>query len=764
MYKSKFSKIFRTFLISYMVILLIPLVSGFFSYRTSIDIAESSSIESSLSVLNQSKGILESRLAEIEGFTTQLNLNRDLNNLFYKQKADGSYNVYELWQTAKDIAAYSYTNDFLNHFYIYFEESNIILSPGSIFFRPKHFFELNKYDHISFDQWKAAILQGQKQRLILSSEAFHYKGERMSVITYVQPLPLGSFDKPDGTLVVLIDEQEIQNLFEPILLQFQGWAYIADQEGNILTSAGIKPPEIKALGLNHAGKDGGLIKFSKGDTIIISTQSTVNKWTYVAGIPEDVLLQQANKIKKITWGVTLATLLLGLLVSLTLAYRHSNPIHKILDIFKEQADTTTEKSKNVYDFLQGNISDLMSGQKSMEDALQRQRPLLRDAFIRRMIKGEFHSISEIEAAMSQIDLQFGGECGYAGIIQINGYGGMISKDILNELDASRLLIKQKLIKTENLHLVDLESDKIIFIITLPDKSLSNQKKHIEQIFTRLKVQVRSEYRISITVSLGSLFEDLMDVGRSFDEAKYALDYTAAQQNTDILWYESAVTEATTYYYPLDLELKLINAVKTGESEESSRIVAQVFKQNFTERQLSTEMAHQLINEMKGSLYKLLDPKLLQDMPLSENLKKQVEELKLSDSPEQVQGELERLLESFCQSVRKQKRESDHEMIQQVKDYIHEMYKDADLSLYRISEAVGRPEKYISQLFKERTGENLSDYLESVRFKKASELLAQTDKTIDEISQCVGYNSAQSFRRAFKRISGITPTSYRDTVN
>ena len=78
----------------------------------------------------------------------------------------------------------------------------------------------------------------------------------------------------------------------------------------------------------------------------------------------------------------------------------------------------------------------------------------------------------------------------------------------------------------------------------------------------------------------------------------------------------------------------------------------------------------------------------------------------------------------------------------------------------IAEHMSKSEKFISQLFKEHTGENLSDYVERVRIDAASNLLHSTGQTIDEIAEATGYNSAHSFRRAFKRVRGISPSVFR----
>ena len=54
----------------------------------------------------------------------------------------------------------------------------------------------------------------------------------------------------------------------------------------------------------------------------------------------------------------------------------------------------------------------------------------------------------------------------------------------------------------------------------------------------------------------------------------------------------------------------------------------------------------------------------------------------------------------------------------------------------------------------------SDYLWKMRFEKAKELLLMTNKTVDEVSNMVGYYSRTSFIKKFKQETNMTPTEFR----
>ena len=54
------------------------------------------------------------------------------------------------------------------------------------------------------------------------------------------------------------------------------------------------------------------------------------------------------------------------------------------------------------------------------------------------------------------------------------------------------------------------------------------------------------------------------------------------------------------------------------------------------------------------------------------------------------------------------------------------------------------------------------YIEKLRIEKACHLIKNTDMKITEIAETVGYASGASFRRAFKKVTGVSPVEYRES--
>lgn len=106
-------------------------------------------------------------------------------------------------------------------------------------------------------------------------------------------------------------------------------------------------------------------------------------------------------------------------------------------------------------------------------------------------------------------------------------------------------------------------------------------------------------------------------------------------------------------------------------------------------------------------------------------------------------------------------ERDLQLKQSLIALINERYQDPNLSVGHLSELLNKNSDFISRSFKRITHIGMLDYIHYVRISAAKKMLTETPGlTVKELSTIVGYNSADSFIRAFKRIEGITPGKFK----
>ena len=114
---------------------------------------------------------------------------------------------------------------------------------------------------------------------------------------------------------------------------------------------------------------------------------------------------------------------------------------------------------------------------------------------------------------------------------------------------------------------------------------------------------------------------------------------------------------------------------------------------------------------------------------------------------------------FLLQDEEQRKRSD-DTIEFLKHYIENNLHD-DLSLTNLAEKVYLNPSYLSRFYHQAAGHKLSQFIEEARIRRAKELLEEGHEKIHEIAKNVGYETAASFTRFFKKTEGISPQEYRD---
>ena len=84
----------------------------------------------------------------------------------------------------------------------------------------------------------------------------------------------------------------------------------------------------------------------------------------------------------------------------------------------------------------------------------------------------------------------------------------------------------------------------------------------------------------------------------------------------------------------------------------------------------------------------------------------------------------------------------------------------NLKLETLSALFGYNSAYFGRLFKQRTGEGFTKYIETIRIKKAQQLLLETEDKVFRIAKRVGFKNLDYFYTKFQAYASISPMEYR----
>ena len=116
--------------------------------------------------------------------------------------------------------------------------------------------------------------------------------------------------------------------------------------------------------------------------------------------------------------------------------------------------------------------------------------------------------------------------------------------------------------------------------------------------------------------------------------------------------------------------------------------------------------------------------------------------------------------TFAQAVSQYRSLSHSKPVRLILDYIAEHYNEK-ITLTDLAGLTNFSTFYISSLLKKDTGLSLAENINRIRIEKSKKFLLETNLSILEVAQHVGFNYQNHFASIFKKQTGLSPTDYRN---
>ena len=215
------------------------------------------------------------------------------------------------------------------------------------------------------------------------------------------------------------------------------------------------------------------------------------------------------------------------------------------------------------------------------------------------------------------------------------------------------------------------------------------------------------------------------------------------------------------YLILQRILNAINAFKAGQKEWRAEI-GRMFE-GFREKRITRTDLIRLVNYFilqldREMIFTSEKSKAQWEQYCMPQLTVLTNRCKHISEMEQKLTEILGIAAAELKAVREQGKQT--EIAMKMKRYIEEHAVDPNLSLHLVSMELNMNPSYLSRVFKDHFNERFIDYLTRLRIRKAKKMLIDTEWTVHEIAEKVGYFHSFSFIRAFKKTENITPGEFR----
>ncbi|WP_157800897.1 helix-turn-helix domain-containing protein [Bacillus solitudinis] len=757
--KLKSSKIILHFLIPYIIIMLVTHSVGLYTSYKTLEIMKSEVVSINISSLNQTKDILERRLHEVDLIIRQLLNTPRVNNYQSVTQPFKGLSTYRTMELIEELFDYKESNNFIFDYYLYYKNSDLVVSANTTYRMSSFYSSMYNYEELDMNGWRKFLTENYHFKEILPSQTMKIQNQTKSLITYVQSLGLPF--SSHGAIVILLNNDEIHKMLGRHSKSDEGWAYILNADGEIITSVSWTGEEI--IPINIPENNEGMLekKINSKDMIITYTKSSDNGWVYVMAKPTSTVMSIVNTIQKTAVITLILSLFMGVIIALFMAKRNSKPLNSILRKVTESFDGDTMETKDAYRLIEGTIARLASDNDELEKKVKDQIPILRLTFFEQLLKGEFTTEQDMKRLLVHTGVSITGNYYCVAIFHLKDFKNN-EKDELLQLDKARVLAKELILNLthENCHVHNLEEDQIALLYTcnLKDENLCRTK--LTTIINQVGDVLSNQLLIQSTIAVGSLYENISGVPRSFEEAKKALSTSSFQNKKAMIWYENLPKWNYSFHYPFEVESRLINFVKAGDEKETGLLLNQLYEENFIKKQLSFPLSQLFMYELMGTLSKLAEHVNKSEENRDNYLAVLLTQMELKKDLQKTYKIIENVFYDLCNDINERKKSRNVELKDNIKEYIQANFSDSDLCLAKTAEIFNMSEVYLSQFFKEQNGENFSDYLEKLRMSHACEYLQNSTMSINEITSKTGYNTANTFGRAFKRIHGVSASAFR----
>lgn len=769
---SKRRSLFIRMLVSNCLLLLLPIIIWFVFYTQFEHIMKANAERSNLGMLEQMRLNIDSNLKDIEHLSNQMILNPKLRYLLDTQSKNLSER-YHLVQFSRDyLKMYSHmTNNFVYDFYIFLDRSDSVIKPNLVTDSHSFYDKYYSFDHLTYEEWRKQMISYHSQTYLPAATLQRnssLKNDPMKVITFMQSLPVEDTSTIKGSLVVLIDEAKIHEMTRKIESANGSFVYIVDQNHELISSTPGASPLSTSI-LNELKSNTGLLNthLNGQDVMVSFTTSEQVGWYYIDVMPLNLYLHKLKQMEHLALWLLLLCILVGSAAAYGITYRNYFPIKRIVEAIPGGKFHPRKAAGDEFDYIMEMMKVSWDEERSIKNKLTQQLPLLRSNYLHRVLQGYYEPPEQMKQSLEFMGIQFPFPHFAVILVQVDDLTRFAPNQSEKQWALVRFIIsnlaEDSIYDLHTIHTIDLEKNRLALLVNLLPDQLGHPACRVKDIVSELHRILETRFKLEISIAISGVHEGQHQIGEAYLEAAAALEYRMVNGQLSIFYYHDIRQQKLQYYYPVETELQLINCVRSGDKEQVVLLLKQLFDMNFSDESITPELGRCLLFSLASTLLRIMTSDTPAYRRLTEGDIHPVRFLLSCKTTDEMFEKAKDLYLSAAESFKLERSDHSEQLLMQIQACIQANYADPNMSLNLLSEHLQITPQYISQFFKRVSGQNLNDYLTVVRMDHAKKLMEDPGLTNAQIAKMVGYTSDSVFIRVFKKVEGITPGKYRESM-
>jgi two-component system response regulator YesN len=296
------------------------------------------------------------------------------------------------------------------------------------------------------------------------------------------------------------------------------------------------------------------------------------------------------------------------------------------------------------------------------------------------------------------------------------------------------------------------------IVVLFASDISNKdrfSRNIKSLMESYDHMVNQEYNINVNIGISSIYDNLLNFHLLLEEADFAKENNLTFAGNGVYMYEE--TERLSPQYNI-LELKnTLNELANKSTEENAENI-EIFVDNaFPNGDYSNQYdVRMLIVCVFTILQIILAERNMMNKEISDKINNLWANIYTPQEAQTVKARFKNALTDALNLITHDYEAGD--IVKGVNDQIINNYRDIK-NIGQIASCLYVSEGYARKIYKKQTGKTIFDALYEKRMETVQRLLSETNMTVIEVANAVGYKSKQYFIEAFKRYTGYLPKDF-----
>lgn len=547
-----------------------------------------------------------------------------------------------------------------------------------------------------------------------------------------------------------------------LLNEEDGFSYITSANGQVLFTHGEPPCEIQPF--QPQTSTGYLPEDVYGEQYRAS-YFLLPEGLFLYNIkPASILVQQTRMLTLLVCLLNLICVGICLVIATWIVIRKKEKLHRI---FSFLGVSETEKPFDYYAEINQGIVSLLGTNQTLSTSLAQNMLLLRREFWNKLYCNHFSDESEIKKAAASSDLHLNADSYCLMVLSVRKISSSITDEETYLDNETVISYREQLLEIIETRIAsfgyahNMPAKQTVLFLRIAKEQKERYQSFMEEMLSDLPLPPQGFF---IICAGSRLFEEILSTA---DEYNYCCNVllryydTLDTQNKDhtiFLWGIDTYEQRTSLYFPQSLGEHLAFAIRSGETEKVHTYFSEILTENFqSDHPITQTMSAMLINQLKLVLISVYQEEMQFDL---ESWFKQTDAL-LSDAVKL--SDFIKLANQMCTYYQRNLEQKTDKLRQKIVQYIQENYTSPTFSLTEVASHCGFSDSYFSMLFRDIMQVNFSVYVEQLKMTEADHLLLQTTLKIDEIAARLGYSNADTFRRAYKKYYGSSPSKRRNSI-